>query len=522
MADLVLDVSIVVDLCLERGEHFADALAALEKANAEGHRIWLYAGSVQALQYVLANELRRSSHQPDLSLAQSHDLARRLLSRFSMSVQWLAALAEDGQVFDQRAPEDAQLSRAVARLGKEAWLLTRDEALLKNCAQAVSTQAYLEKTQTRQGLDFIDLKSQQDVIRPHLERSVHRVLHHGSYILGPEVEALEEQLAHYVGVKHCLSVPSGTDALLLALMAKNIGPGDAVYVPAFTFVATAEVVALLRATPVFIDVDPDTYLMDIQSLEGAIAAAKAQGLKPKAIVPVDLFGQPAHYESIEELAEAARLFLLADAAQSLGASRFGKRVGALAPVTATSFFPAKPLGGYGDGGAIFTDDTALAKHIHSLRVHGQGKDRYENVNIGLNGRLDTLQAAILLEKLRIFDNEIAARQRIAERYNQGLKEVALTPSVVEGSTSVWAQYTIRIKNRDPVAAALKKQGIPTAIYYPTPLHRQTAYQRFPTAPGGLRVAEKLAREVLSLPMHPYLETATQDRIIAAVCKAAHY
>jgi dTDP-4-amino-4,6-dideoxygalactose transaminase len=302
-------------------------------------------------------------------------------------------------------------------------------------------------------------------------------------------------------------------------MAKNISPGDAVFIPSFTFAATAEVVVLLRATPIFVDIDADSYLMDIQSLEGAVVAAKAHGLTPRAVIPVDLFGQPAPYEAIQKLADTTDLWVLADAAQSFGASRFGKRVGSLAPITATSFFPSKPLGGYGDGGAIFTDDITLIHHLYSLRVHGQGKDSYENVNIGINGRLDTLQAAILLEKLKILDAEIRVRQRIAERYHQGLKDVAVTPVVADGSTSVWAQYTIRLRDRDPIATALKKQGIPTAVYYPIPLHRQSAYERFPHAAGGLEVSERLAREVLSLPIHPYLEEVIQDQIITAVRKA---
>jgi dTDP-4-amino-4,6-dideoxygalactose transaminase len=302
-------------------------------------------------------------------------------------------------------------------------------------------------------------------------------------------------------------------------MVKAVGPGDAVLVPAFTFVATAEVVVLLGATPVFVDVDPITFLMDIDSLRSAIDEAAKQGLRPRAIIPVDLFGQPADYETIGEVAETKDLFMLADAAQSFGAARAGKRVGTLAPMTATSFFPAKPLGCYGDGGAVFVDDAETLEILESLRVHGQGKDKYENVRIGVNGRCDTLQAAILLEKLAIFEEEIARRQRVADRYNDALADIAQTPVVAAGSTSVWAQYTIRLNNRDHVAAQLKESGVPTAIYYPIPLHRQVAYQGFPTAPGGLPVSEKLAGEVLSLPMHPYLSKADQDMIIAAVTNA---
>ena len=365
-------------------------------------------------------------------------------------------------------------------------------------------------------LPFVDLKRQQEQVRPQIDAAITRVLDHGQYVLGPEVRELEKQLADFCGAPFALSCASGTDALLLALMAKDVGHGDAIFVPAFTFVATAEVVTLLHAKPVFVDIDADTYLMNMESLEAAIGESKKQGLTPRAIMPVDLFGQPADYEKIERIAKAHGLFVVADAAQSFGATRGGKRVGTLAPVTATSFFPPKPLGCYGDGGAVFTDDGEMLEVMQSLRVHGQGKDKYDNVRIGINGRLDTIQAAILLEKLAIFEGEIAARQRVAERYNAALGDVVQTPVVEPGATCVWAQYTIRAKTRDQVAAKLKDQGIPTAIYYPIPLHRQVAYKKFPVAPGGLPVSDKMAGEVLSLPMHPYLSEPDQNRISDAV------
>ncbi len=368
-------------------------------------------------------------------------------------------------------------------------------------------------------LPFVDLKRQQEQVRPQIDAAITRVLDHGQYVLGPEVRELEKQLADFCGAPFALSCASGTDALLLALMAKDVGHGDAIFVPAFTFVATAEVVTLLHAKPVFVDIDADTYLMNMESLEAAIGESKKQGLTPRAIMPVDLFGQPADYEKIERIAKAHGLFVVADAAQSFGATRSGKRVGTLAPVTATSFFPPKPLGCYGDGGAVFTDDGEMLEVMQSLRVHGQGKDKYDNVRIGINGRLDTIQAAILLEKLAIFEGEIAARQRVAERYNAALGDVVQTPVVEPGASCVWAQYTIRVKTRDQVAAKLKDKGVPTAIYYPIPLHRQVAYKTFPVAPGGLPVSDKMAGEVLSLPMHPYLSEPDQNRIINAVKSA---
>jgi dTDP-4-amino-4,6-dideoxygalactose transaminase len=319
-----------------------------------------------------------------------------------------------------------------------------------------------------------------------------------------------------------VSCASGTDALVLVLMAKGIGPGDAVVCPSFTFCATAEVVALLGATPVFADVDEATFNIDPNSLERAIAKAKRLGLKPRAVIPVDLFGLPADYDRIAAIAAAENIFILDDAAQAFGATYHGRPLGTFGLATSTSFFPAKPLGCYGDGGAIFTDDDELAALLVSLRVHGQSTtDKYDNVRVGLTGRLDTIQAAVLLEKLKIFPDEIAARNTAAERYNNALGNVAGVPRVPEGYTSVWAQYTIRVEpgRRAELAAALRAEGIPTAIYYPKPLHRQTAYERCPYAEGGLPVSDRLADEVISLPIHAYLDEPTLDRIIDAVQRA---
>jgi dTDP-4-amino-4,6-dideoxygalactose transaminase len=332
---------------------------------------------------------------------------------------------------------------------------------------------------------------------------------------------LEAALAQFCGARHAVTCASGTDALVLVLMARGIGPGDAVFCPAFTFCATAEVAALLGATPVFADVDEATFNIDPASLERAIAKAKRLGLKPKVVIPVDLFGLPADHDALAAIAAAENLFILDDAAQSFGASYKGRPLGILGGATATSFFPAKPLGCYGDGGAIFTDDDELAALLKSLRVHGHNTDKYDNVRIGMTGRLDTIQAAVLLEKLKIFRDEIAARNKAAERYNNALGNVAIVPRIPDGYTSVWAQYTIRLEpgRRDGLASALKQEGIPTAIYYTKPLHQQEAYARFPCADAGLPVSERLAHEVISLPMHAYLDEPTQDRIIDAVHRA---
>jgi dTDP-4-amino-4,6-dideoxygalactose transaminase len=366
---------------------------------------------------------------------------------------------------------------------------------------------------------FIDIGEQRRRLGAKIDNAVSKVLTHCQFINGPEVTQLESDLAAFCGAKHVVACASGTDALLMVLMAKGVGPGDAVLCPSFTFCATGEVVALAGATPVFVDVDETTFNMNVDSLKRGIATAKKLGLKAKAAIPVDLFGQPADHDAVAAVAKENGLFVLDDAAQSFGASYKGKRLGTLALATATSFFPAKPLGCYGDGGAIFTDDADLAEKLRSVRVHGSGTDRYDNVRIGLTARLDTLQAAILIEKLKIFDEEIAARNKVAQRYFDALHNIVIAPRVADGNVSVWAQYTIRLpkgNDRDAFANSLKAQGIPTAIYYPKSMHQQTAYKHYPVAEGGLPVSERLSADVISLPMHPYLDQASQDRVIKAV------
>jgi dTDP-4-amino-4,6-dideoxygalactose transaminase len=367
-------------------------------------------------------------------------------------------------------------------------------------------------------LAFIDLKRQRLRLGERIDRAIQRVLAHGHYIMGPEIGELEDGLSEFCGARHALTCSNGTDALGLILMALGAKAGDAVFCPSFTFAATAEVVVWFGATPVFVDVLDDSFNMDTASLEAAIRTAKAHDLKPAGVISVDLFGQPADYDPIESVCTAHRLWLVADGAQSFGASYKDRNVGTIGVATATSFYPAKPLGCYGDGGAVFTDNDELAALVKSLRIHGQGTDKYDNVRVGLNGRMDTLQAAILIEKLGIFRDEIECRNRVASRYNAELAGVARIPEVPERTTSVWAQYTIGVPGgrRDGLAAGLKTRGIPTAIHYPLPLHRQTAYRGYPVAGNGLPVSERLAEEVISLPMHPYLEEGDQDRIIAAV------
>lgn len=370
-------------------------------------------------------------------------------------------------------------------------------------------------------ISFIDLKAQQARIRGEIDAAIKRVLDHGNYIMGPEVAALESALAKFCGAKHAISCASGTDALLMIMMAKGVGPGDAVICPAFTYTATPEVIALLGATPVFCEVSEATFNIDPASLKAAVDAATKAGLKTRAIIAVDLFGQPADYARVCAFADAHGMFVISDAAQGFGGTIGGRKVGTFGLATATSFFPAKPLGCYGDGGAIFTEDDTLADVMRSIRLHGKGDDKYDVVRIGINGRLDTIQAAILIEKLKIFPGEILARQDVAERYRAGLEDVAVVPRIAPSMTSVWAQYTLIIPDgrRDSVAKNLAGKGIPTQVYYPRALHEQVAYRHYPVAVGGVPVAERLPKEVLSLPMHPYLSTDEQDRIIAGVRSA---
>ena len=363
---------------------------------------------------------------------------------------------------------------------------------------------------------FVDLARQRTRIRDRLDEAIARVLDHGQFIMGPEVAALERQLGSFCGARHAITCASGTDALVLALMAKGLRPGDAVIVPSFTFCATAEAVCLLGGVPVFADVREDSFNLNPASVALAIATARRLDLRVRGVITVDLFGQPCDYDALEPVVRENDLWMICDAAQSFGAVCRGRPVGTMGDVTTTSFFPAKPLGCYGDGGAIFTDDDELAGVIRSLRIHGQGRNKYDNVRVGINGRLDTLQAAILLEKLAVFPDEIAARNQAAARYGTLLPPWVEPPAVPEGTTSVWAQYTIRTSDRDACLERLRRRGIPAAIYYAQPVHRQPAYAHFPVAGNGLAVTDRLAAEVLSLPMHPYLSQEEQARVAAGL------
>ena len=365
-------------------------------------------------------------------------------------------------------------------------------------------------------MDFIDLKTQQKSIRDKIDKRIKSVLNHGKYIMGPEVYELEERLAEYVGSKYCISCSSGTDALLIPLIAKGVGPGDAVITTPFTYIATAEVISLLGAEPVFVDIYPETFNMDPNSIEHAIEYAKRKQLNPKAIIPVDLFGLPARYRLIEKIAKEYNLFVLEDAAQGFGGSIRGRKAGLFGNVAATSFFPAKPLGCYGDGGAIFTDDADLALIMKSIRVHGSGFDKYENIRIGLNGRLDTFQAAILLEKLAIFDKELKQRNKAASFYSDQLNSKYQKPTIPKEYFSSWAQYSLLAKSdleRMNIMSALKKANIPSMVYYRLPLHLQNVFKNLGYARGAFPITEKVSSQIFSIPMHPYLDRGQQIKIV---------
>jgi len=369
-------------------------------------------------------------------------------------------------------------------------------------------------------IPFVDVKAQFARVKPEMDRRIATVMDHCRFILGPEVSELETALAEFTGANHCISVSSGTDALLIVLMAEGVGPGDAVFLPTFTYTATAEVALLLGASPVFVDVDPNTYNIDPNDLERQIARVKAEGiLKPKAIIAVDLFGLPADFGRIGAIAAKNNLVLLDDAAQGLGGAIGNRRIGALAPYTATSFFPAKPLGCAGDGGAIFCDDADKAALMRSIRFHGVGSDPYDVQRIGLNGRLDTLQAAILLAKLTIFETELRERDALAKIYDARLKDVVAVPARPDDYHYAWAIYTIRHPKRDLIRQHLTDKGVPSAVYYAKPMHFQTAYQSYGQGPGSCPIAERLSGEVVSLPMHPYIDESTAHFICDTVIEA---
>ena len=440
--------------------------------------------------------------------------ARQALKAFATDKHWLAALAEEGNVFESPDPEDEQLIRALGRFAPGGIkLLTRDELLCERYSgQTITPQQYLQTPLQPKAIEFCDLAAQQDRMRPELERNIHRVLQHGQYILGPEVAELEAKLAAYTGAKYCITVANGTDALQIAQMAVGIGPGDEVITPGFTYIATAETVALLGGKPVYVDIDPRTYNLDPKLLEAVITP------RTKAIIPVSLYGQCADMDAINAIAAKHGIPVIEDAAQSFGATYKGRKSCNLSTIACASFFPSKPLGCYGDGGAIFTNDEELAKVIRQIARHGQDR-RYHHIRVGVNSRLDTLQAAILLPKLAALDEELVWRQQVAERYNKLLNTAGgqSTPYIEPHNSSAWAQYTVRVQNRDAVQEQLKQAGIPTAVHYPIPLNKQPAVVDMRVV---LPVGDEVARQVISLPMSADLSIADQQHVLMAIASMA--
>lgn len=525
--DLLLDVNIIVDVCADRAPFADTARRAMGACRRNGGRLWVYTGSVQTLEYTLMRELARQYQEQGQTPTnrQLASRARGLLKEFCAEAQWLAALAGEGPVFDSADPEDEQLVLAMDRFpAGTIKLLTRDEPLRqRDPARIVTPPQMLRMPVPNPTIDFIDLKTQQDEIRADVERNIHRVFHHGNYILGPEVAELEDRLANFTGSRYCITCGNGTDALQIALMALGVGPGDEVITPAFSFIATAEVIAVLGAKPVYVDIDSRIYNLDPGTLEAAITP------NTRAIMAVSLYGQCADFDTINAIAEKHGLPVVEDAAQSFGATYKGRRSCNLTTIGCTSFFPSKPLGAYGDGGAIFTNDNELAVALRQIARHGQER-RYHHVRVGVNSRLDTLQAAILLPKLDLLEQELALRRKVADRYNESLTilcgsgapaayapdgptQVIATPYVEPHNTSVWAQYTVRVSDRDAVQTRLKEAGIPTTVHYPVPLNRQPAVA---DTQGRVPVGDKVAGEVMSLPIHPNLGELDQHHIMAVL------
>ena len=526
--DLLLDVNIVLDICAHRAPHAELSAAALVQCTSVGGRLWLYTGSVQTMEYNLISELKRSTTGGQSTHLQLSMQARALLKSFSADKQWLAALSGEGDVFDSEDSEDEQLIRLLEQFAAGSIsLLTRDKDLLAKCSRAITPLDFLQKETAHQGINFIDLKKQQDCIRPSIELNMHKVLHHGQYIMGPEIAELEHKLADYVGVKQCITASSGTDTLLIALMALGIGPGDEVITSPFTFIATGEMIVLAGATPVFVDIDPRTYNIDPAKIEAAIT------LRTKAIMPVSLYGQCADFDTINELVKKhndsrsttndPQIYVIEDGAQSFGATYKGRRSCGLSTIGSTSFFPSKPLGCYGDGGALFTNDDALAKAMREIRAHGQDR-RYHHSRLGINGRFDTIQAAVLLAKLDIFPDEVEDRSRIGARYtelfslesgNSNSRSI-IAPYIEPHNISVYAQYTVQVDSRELVQKKMQGRGIPTAVHYPIPLHLQPAFANLGFGEGSFPVSENAGKRVMSLPIHPYLKDDEQKRIVEAL------
>ncbi|MBI5017692.1 MAG: DegT/DnrJ/EryC1/StrS family aminotransferase [Deltaproteobacteria bacterium] len=558
---VVFDLNVLVNLFLRRGD--SAAAEALSDKVLEGKITgWVAAQSLPTLEYLLVKQLKNDGLTPTEARASVRELLQWLTTHYR--VLSLPGVETVDKLHGAHDLEDAQIALAATALAGAACIVTEDKSFdacgLVPALSPAEVLAALSEREASRAIQFVDLQEQQRTVLPSLEGRLRTVLRHGHYIMGPEVAELEKKLAEYVGVKHAIGCSSGTDALLLPLMALGVGPGDAVFTTPFTFIATAEVISLLGATPVFVDIDPLTYNIDPAQLEKAIRAVKTNdpaiyplptrnsepgtrnaGLRPAGVIAVDLYGLPADYDRLQELCTANGLFLLEDAAQSFGGEHKGRKAGSFGDAAATSFFPAKPLGCYGDGGMVFTNRDDIAEICRSLLVHGKGKEKYDNVRIGLNARLDTLQAAIVLAKFEAFPAEVEARQDVARRYTEllspgpgprpqdsglGTGNTALgarisglrPPHVPGGCKSAWAQYTIRLAagQRTAIESVLKRAGVPTAVYYPKPLHLQGAFRPLGYGQGDFPESERASTEVLSLPFGPHLDDASAHKVTAAL------
>ncbi len=498
MKQLLLDVNVILDLWFNRRAGANAALLVETKAT------WVSASSLPILEYIACIELKKAGAEGN----EAKKIAKCLLLDLLQDVKVLSNFGHHmtKQAVMSADLEDAQIVMAASVLQGDVVIVSNDKNFNGLGLVSVKTPnealVWFNEHAIKNPMDFIDLKTQQDILRPTIEKNIDTVLKHGRYIMGPEVAEVEGRLADYVDVKHAVGVASGTDALLIAMMALGIGQGDEVITTPFSFIATAETIVLLGAKPVFVDINPKTYNIDPNLIEAVITP------KTKAIMPVSLYGQCADYDAINAIAEKYGLPVIEDGCQSFGATYKGKKSCGLTTIGCTSFFPSKPLGCYGDGGACFTNDDVLAKAMREIRVHGQDR-RYHHPRIGINGRMDTLQAAILLAKLDNFDSEVEARSNIGQRYTELLERTVVVPYVEPFNRSVYAQYTVRVEGRDAMQQALKSSGVPTAVHYPVPLHQQECFQCLSQTGGSYPVAEKIAQEVMSLPMNPFL---TDDEI----------
>lgn len=539
--NVVFDVNIVLDLLLQRKEYYPEQERCFQLLMANDVPLYFPVCALPTLEYVHLIELKRLQKAGSIKGNENiRQLSKEQLKVFFGQVIICTSLGAHWDAIPPDYPdhEDALISLSASLLPGDTIIWTEDGAFKPlGDIPAVGDHNVVQEALSNKedSIPFIDLAAQQQRIRTKLDKNIHTVLRHGKYIMGPEVKKLEERLAAFACVKHCIGCASGTDALLMTLMAMDVGPGDAIFTTPFTFIATAEVISLLGATPVFVDIDPKTFNIDPDKLELAIKAVKANDpsiyplptdsklntqnpkLNAKGIITVDLFGLPCDYDRINAIAKEHGLFVVEDAAQGFGGKYKGKRAGSLADIGCTSFFPAKPLGCYGDGGAVFTDDDVMADSLRSIRVHGKGTHKYDNARIGLNARLDTIQAAVLNAKFDIFPQEIEFRNQVAEKYSRLLSAMSnelSTPFVPEGYKSAWAQYSLLSDKKEQIQSALKEKGIPTAVYYPKPLHLQTAFSYLGYKNGDMPASEDCSRRIFSLPMHPYLK----DREIERICK----